>query len=431
MQPMQRGQRPPGDINAQTDALLAAIQQQADQLGRQPQAGQATFQRGEPATPEQLARARATRGRPQAPPPMEAVRAKTEPVSQAQQAGYQGRDTGEAREWMSAVRKGLDMSQGGRIQRAQGQGWLIDMPLYHGTGFDVPGFDIGKGGTLTGAPSARKAVWLSDNPDSSDLYAVRQMEDVLQEGGFNRPDLVERYNKGEITRDQMQEIMRAESVLERPKAARQALRKAIDAAAGENVGGLFTNYTANSVDRLALGRNPAKEAAQFFDENHADLRLPVTPAHNEIRQKFIDLVLAKRAEITFQQRHAFASRLGGGETYEPNTFSGGANIIPVYVRLKNPLIIDQAGEMYRENTFNDLIDRAIAAGHDGLIVRNTYDPFAMNAVAVFDPANIRSVHAAFDPDEAGSSNLLAGVGVPAGAIGLGMAAAQGDGERVD
>jgi hypothetical protein len=72
-QPMQRGQRPPGDINAQTKRLLAAIEQQAADAGLQQQPGQATFQRGEPATPEQLARARATRGRPQAPPPMEPV----------------------------------------------------------------------------------------------------------------------------------------------------------------------------------------------------------------------------------------------------------------------------------------------------------------------------------------------------------------------
>jgi hypothetical protein len=79
MQPMLRGQRPPGDINAQTKRLLAAIEQQAADAGLQQQPGQATFQRGEPATPEQFARARATRGRPQAPPPMEPVRAETPP----------------------------------------------------------------------------------------------------------------------------------------------------------------------------------------------------------------------------------------------------------------------------------------------------------------------------------------------------------------
>ena len=87
MQPMQRGQRPPGDINAQTQTLLGAIEEQAGAAGLGPRPGQPTFRTGAPATPEQLARARAARGRPQAPPPMEPVQP-TPPQRRAKASGW-------------------------------------------------------------------------------------------------------------------------------------------------------------------------------------------------------------------------------------------------------------------------------------------------------------------------------------------------------
>jgi hypothetical protein len=58
-------------------------------------------------------------------------------------------------------------------------------------------------------------------------------------------------------------------------------------------------------------------------------------------------------------------------------------------------------------------------GHDGFIIDNVKDTYNATGkpgrvVAVFDPANIRSKFAAFDPAKRGSANLLAGLG--AGAI---------------
>jgi hypothetical protein len=43
------------------------------------------------------------------------------------------------------------------------------------------------------------------------------------------------------------------------------------------------------------------------------------------------------------------------------------------VRLTNPLVYDFKGERYREETYFELIKKAKAAGHDGVILMNTYD----------------------------------------------------------
>jgi hypothetical protein len=108
----------------------------------------------------------------------------------------------------------------------------------------------------------------------------------------------------------------------------------------------------------------------------------------------------------------------------------GANVIPVFARVKNPFRYDAKGENW-VRAWPSAMVRAKRGGHDGVIVTNVDDwgdakagadarnmgdkilgrPRALRTVyAVFDPANIRSVNATFDPSETQSSKLLAGTG---------------------
>lgn len=52
----------------------------------------------------------------------------------------------------------------------------------------------------------------------------------------------------------------------------------------------------------------------------------------------------------------------------------GANVIPADLRFKNPLVHDYAGAPYRDESFSSLVNKANEGGHDGLILKNTYDP---------------------------------------------------------
>jgi hypothetical protein len=80
------------------------------------------------------------------------------------------------------------------------------------------------------------------------------------------------------------------------------------------------------------------------------------------------------------------------------------------------------GDSFRSD---DIVKIARDAGFDGIQIRNVIDDYSGqgrpgNTYATFDPSNIRSVNAAFDPDNAASPQLLAGFGkdlLTAGAAG--------------
>lgn len=83
---------------------------------------------------------------------------------------------------------------------------------------------------------------------------------------------------------------------------------------------------------------------------------------------------------------------------------GGANVVPVYLSMKNPLIVDfqEEGIEYLEE---ELV-RAKENGHDGLICRNYNDGGVSDHYIVFDPAQVKSAignEGTFDPS---SSDLV-------------------------
>jgi hypothetical protein len=96
-----------------------------------------------------------------------------------------------------------------------------------------------------------------------------------------------------------------------------------------------------------------------------------------------------------------------------------AETIPVYLKSRNPKIVDWGGRPFRGKekdgsgfSIRDYIDQARADGHDSVIIRNVIDTYdgkgkPSTIRAVFDPSNIRSINAAFDPEKSGSSTLLA------------------------
>lgn len=86
----------------------------------------------------------------------------------------------------------------------------------------------------------------------------------------------------------------------------------------------------------------------------------------------------------------------------------GQSIVPAYLSIKNPLVIDAAGETPQGiGGIDPIIQRAKAAGHDGVIIRNfddaagLYDEIADHYIA-FDPKQIKSATANsgnFDPTD--------------------------------
>lgn len=75
----------------------------------------------------------------------------------------------------------------------------------------------------------------------------------------------------------------------------------------------------------------------------------------------------------------------------------GANVIPVYLSLQNPMVVDYQGSEYRERTFASVMKEAKELGHDGVIFRNAEDSMKIDYAeitdiyAVFDNTQIKSV----------------------------------------
>jgi len=115
-----------------------------------------------------------------------------------------------------------------------------------------------------------------------------------------------------------------------------------------------------------------------------------------------------------------------------------ARIMPLKIRLKNPLRITDPDEFWKrfgKEGATDLAaqEAAIEAGYDGVIMtrpqmkpgvrlRDDWVPTGktIEHQVVFDPKNIRSRFARFDPSKVESADLMAGI---AGLLGLGAAGA--------
>lgn len=51
-----------------------------------------------------------------------------------------------------------------------------------------------------------------------------------------------------------------------------------------------------------------------------------------------------------------------------------------FVKMKNPFVYDMKGNLYREDTYANIMGKAKAAGHDGVIFTNTYDGGALDNI---------------------------------------------------
>jgi hypothetical protein len=114
----------------------------------------------------------------------------------------------------------------------------------------------------------------------------------------------------------------------------------------------------------------------------------------------------------------------GGNMYRTRTPRAerdkGPSVLPVYARVQNPMRHVDEGRR-RTRRYSDVIAEAKEKGHDAVIFENTFDPVPNTTnMVVFDPRNIRSRFAAFDPEEVNSSDLLASLlgGVMLGGGGL-------------
>lgn len=142
--------------------------------------------------------------------------------------------------------------------------------------------------------------------------------------------------------------------------------------------------------------------------------------YNSSPPAYEKLVKNKKAFKEFNEAPDAQSRWMVLEKYGMNYGSG--QVMPVLAKLGNPKIKDYQGLGYRDETFNDLIKSAKKSKKDSVVFKNTFDqgPYEganvqSDVYAIFNPANIRSRFAAFDPARVNEPDLLA-AGIPFGLL---------------
>lgn len=246
-------------------------------------------------------------------------------------------------------RRTLPMDVASRLERAREMGFDIDHPVYHGTVGHFRRFDPRRVG-LTGESYGTKAYWFADSPVVAGGYATAGPLEVRQ------------------ARRALGDAQRAE------EAYRERLR------------GLYGLGWEQPASARAGGRQPTNRQRNRLGEHEGRIHMR---AH--------DVSTAEN-----QHRTSEAGRAG---------IVPGANVMPVYLRMKNPLVVDAQGRSWDEVNY-DAVARARAGGHDGLIIRNVIDSTTAETAipttirAVFNPSNIRSINARFDPQKSRSHDIL-------------------------
>lgn len=76
-----------------------------------------------------------------------------------------------------------------------------------------------------------------------------------------------------------------------------------------------------------------------------------------------------------------------------NVFREGGNVGAFMISMKNPMEVDFEGAFHRPQTYYDILKKAKAAGHDGVVIRNTFDGGPLDDIYVaFDSKSIRSAY---------------------------------------
>ena len=96
--------------------------------------------------------------------------------------------------------------------------------------------------------------------------------------------------------------------------------------------------------------------------------------------------------------NAFAGKLGPASEALGVPHAPGSNVRPTYLRMTKPLVIENTKTADEMTDFGKQIAAAKAAGHDGVIIRNSFETGLKDDVyVVFDPASqIRGLHQRYD-----------------------------------
>lgn len=172
-----------------------------------------------------------------------------------------------------------------------------------------------------------------------------------------------------------------------------------------------TNQPIEQFDASRLGDNTGAESAGMGFFFSSDTRTAESYANYAATDAKISSLLdeANKAEAAGDW-DAYDAKVVEYEQLDasfadPQARLDGQNVLPVYLAISNPLIVDAAGENAVGFDIPEALKRAVRGGHDGLIIRNLDDAAGLSNqeadhYVVFEPSQIKSAignSGSFDP----------------------------------
>jgi hypothetical protein len=256
--------------------------------------------------------------------------------------------------------------------------------VYHGTSASFDTFEKDMLGAATGAPSARLGFFFAGDPDTSAEYArnarrTRVQSPAEAEIYYLRKDL-ERYRKG-----------LADATAQRDPNSPE----------GKSMRDRQVKYRAKRLEeaKQKLKQDPNDSMAKWETENFATQFSETTYVDiaNSYVRDYTESIAKAEKKLQALEAEVNASAIGQ---------RAGENIMPVYISLQNPLIMDQQGARYRIMSYRDTIMKAKRDGHDGVIIKNTYDgknqpSWLQRLIAKWRKEDVPSdtIYIAFEPNQ--------------------------------
>lgn len=343
----------------------------------------------------------------------------------------------------------------------------FNVDAYHGTKADIQAFDPNTLGASTNAKSAKKAFFFAEDPSTASDYAdlspsraelrsrtadsealwdkASQHYDEITQAHGDKARLPHVYDElaSNYTPEQM-DSMGFKRVPETDPAY-QKYRQAHDAAVANDAGAHFdfareiprkeeelATLLRNSPESRSKGIDTWTKSIQNVNDILSGKKVEKYPSPTEYLQEklqqyqaFLDQAqqaVSPEGVQAYNAQLAQTKKALDDMKVQAKLAKTGQNVLPVKLRMENPYIHDFEGADYRDTPYSEIIDKAKAAGHDSVMFKNTYDPadpenrVLQNIYSVFDPRQVRSKFAAFDPKKSKSGDLSAALGgVSAGA----------------
>ena len=316
------------------------------------------------------------------------------------------------------------------LQQGFEHGW------YHGTTGDITNFRPDLLGEATGAASARKGFFFARDPQNPPAAMLQKTTDqasidMLKKMGISDEKIAElntvsMKGHGAETASGYAQIGGSREYREATRKAQAAERRKdwkeyekqsqIAEDAEINRMNYVQSLTAkhgdardamlDTLQKTVFNKTLPQAEAVLLDEKYKQLfpsgwyNFYNEAQFDNAKKQLVSMLGEKAAKPALQQIDKYRSISNERRLAEQT--QEGSNVMPVALSYKNPLVHDFGGSSYREQTYSDLVDKALAGGHDALILKNTFDPGGSAAKLVdvgvmFSPEQIRSRFAAYDP----------------------------------